>query len=216
VDTAGDPAAPVIGIPGGGVNFGGLLHKISAGDYDVGWDWLPAPLAAGAPRAFHTDPLGDLWVAKGDIAAGAWKRARDVLFGRTYFNATNNCATTNSPFGFNAVDRDSYDLFTASGPGCATLPVGGMWQINSMITVTSTAAAWTNHTHTWNLGATPDKRKQVHMNVAGTLTNDLSGTRIIPANTPVQIYFYGSTAMALVANGQQCYFEVAYLGTGGT
>jgi hypothetical protein len=36
VDTAGDPAPPVVGIPGGG-EVGGLLSKVSGGDYDVGW-----------------------------------------------------------------------------------------------------------------------------------------------------------------------------------
>jgi hypothetical protein len=97
----------------------------------------PAALAPAAPFQSFVDDLGDMWVAKGGVYGGAWKRARDVLYGYAYRSAALTTSTTNVLYPFDTASRDTYGLFTAPS---FIAPIGGLYYLSAGIVFTSGAA----------------------------------------------------------------------------
>lgn len=92
---------------------------------------LPPPLAAGAPFQSFTDGSGEVWVAKGGVNGGVFRKARDVLRSRTCRNGawtvTTTMARTNP--GDPAGGYDDFALFN-SGSWLATVPLAGYWRVS--------------------------------------------------------------------------------------
>jgi hypothetical protein len=99
---------------------------------------LPPPLAAGAPFQSFTDDAGEVWVAKGGVNGGAWKRARDVLHCAVSRN-TPYTYTINTPIVYDTVDRDPYGLWDAAAVGFR-VPVAGVYFVSLEATWSATAA----------------------------------------------------------------------------
>jgi hypothetical protein len=99
---------------------------------------LPAPVTSGTTIQTFTDALGDVWVAKNGVNAGAWKRARDVLHARVWRNAAFNFTTAGPVLAFDTVDRDPYGMYsTATGQFSAV--VAGWYHLEIRAVATSTA-----------------------------------------------------------------------------
>src|SRR5215831_3111986 len=93
----------------------------------------PAPLAAGAALQSYTDPTGEVWVAKGGVNSGQWRKAKDVLKARAYRVATYNLPTAaNTVMVYDTTNRDDYSLYNITN-GTISFPVTGWYRIHAQI-----------------------------------------------------------------------------------
>jgi hypothetical protein len=143
------PVAPAV--PAGQVAIanvfvgGGVAAIVAANITDVrplglavgGSAALPPPLGAGAPTQGYTDPSGEVWVAKGGVVGGAWRKARDVLSARVFRNAAFTVAATETPFSWDSV---SYDPFAMWAGSTVTVPLAGLYRVTAVLTGTATAS----------------------------------------------------------------------------
>jgi hypothetical protein len=146
--TTGTPVAPAVPanayaiaqltIPGGSANLNGVT-VVDLRATLVTAPELPSPLAATAALATYTDPAGDVWVAKGGVNAGAWRRARDVLQARVY-RAAAWTLTNNGQIPFDTAVFDNYGLFVANA---FTVPVAGTYLAYGGMSANATAAGQT-------------------------------------------------------------------------
>jgi hypothetical protein len=113
---------------------------------------FPAPLSGAAPLTLFNDPYGDVWVAKGGVNGGAWRRARDVLTATAARNAAWGVTTTSSVLAFDQVTRDPYAILGPAGQTW-TVPCPGWWRVRANYAATAsgvgqTMAAALNHNGT--------------------------------------------------------------------
>lgn len=102
---------------------------------------LEPALAAGAPFSSFTDPWGEVWVAKGGVNAGAWKKARDVLHARWYRNAALPFSAGGGLlYAYDAMVRDPYTLWNGSA---FVAPVAGLYRASFFLSINTTAAGQT-------------------------------------------------------------------------
>jgi hypothetical protein len=113
----------------------------------IGWatvgSAVPEPLLAGALTQSFTDPSGEVWIANGNVAAGAWQRASGVLHARVYRNAAFSLLTgSGTPIAFDTASEDPFGLLLTTGyPGEISIPVPGRWQIITAVQVQGTGGA---------------------------------------------------------------------------
>jgi hypothetical protein len=101
---------------------------------------MPPPLASTDPFRSFTDASGEVWVARGAIAGGVWRRARDVLRCRFHREAPATGANTAwQDIALNIGEYDNYQLYNAN-TGVITLPLPGNWRISMQIGVSATAS----------------------------------------------------------------------------
>jgi hypothetical protein len=98
------------------------------------------PVAAAAPLAAYTDPItSEVWVAKGGVNGGVWRKGRDVLRARMFRNTAFSVPTTVTTVPWDGTSYDDYGLYVAAQNGFV-IPVTGMYQFVSKIIVNGTAA----------------------------------------------------------------------------
>lgn len=100
-------------------------------------DNLPV-LVAPTIQTF-TDLYGEVWIALNGADTGGWQRARDVLHGMAYRNATWNIATSIALVQLDSVQSDPYGMWTGAPTYGFTLPVPGWWRVHAQVNGTSTA-----------------------------------------------------------------------------
>jgi hypothetical protein len=186
---------PGRGVPPGGTT-GDSLVKVSQGDYDTAWrTFLPPPLAAADPFTTHTDPNGEVWVAKGSVAAGAWKKPADVLHARVVRATawTSNIALT--PVVFDQATKDDFAMFNLT-TGEATLPVAGWWRVDTVVAVSSqTVQTWTAIAIQLN-GATDPQGGQIND------TFDEQGTWQFPTHLSLSLFGAAGDKVRVLYNTQ--------------
>jgi len=76
-----------------------------------------APLGASDPFTWFDDPSGERWVAKGGVAGGVWRRAKDALSCKVYRNAAFTAPTGGARFPYDTAvpSRDAYGMFDPTG-----------------------------------------------------------------------------------------------------
>jgi hypothetical protein len=82
------------------------------------------PVAAGTPFQSYTDQNSVVWIAKGAVAGGAWRRARDYLHARIYRAAALNYMLVSNSCAFDTADYDVYGLL---GGGGFVVPLAGLY-----------------------------------------------------------------------------------------
>jgi len=98
----------------------------------------PAPLGAAAPIASYTDPTGEVWVAKGGVNSGQWRRARDVLH-CNYFRSAAATIAGQALFTYDGMTSDPYGIYNTSN-GIFTALIAGKWRIRAALGATPTAS----------------------------------------------------------------------------
>jgi hypothetical protein len=190
---------------------------------------VPAAVGSGSGLVSFTDSLGDVWVAKGAVNGGAYKRARDVLHAYWVRNAA---LTTVTAYGqmitFDAMQYDDYGLWQAgTGNGSAgsfVILVPGMYRLTAqMVCVPTASAQWLN-VGVYQTGF----RKVNNIVMAPGVVNVNSGfnlyyltvnaqiTMRCVANDTLQVSAWSSTAglSYLVNNAYSSLFQIDYMGTG--
>jgi hypothetical protein len=102
------PAAPTVAPPAG-------LLWVDTSVTPAGWNPLPPPVASGAGISTFTDVMGDLWVAKGGIAGGAWRRATSVIHGRYQMPTNIAGGTGNNTLTCTQADIDPFGCIGSNG-----------------------------------------------------------------------------------------------------
>jgi hypothetical protein len=98
---------------------------------------LPPPVTSGTTIQSYTDPTGEIFVAKNGVNAGAWKRARDVLYAKWYRNTTLNITTSLQDVGYDTMVKDDYGLY--DGIANFSPCFNGWWEMHVSFGCTFTA-----------------------------------------------------------------------------
>ena len=178
---------------------------------------LPAPTASGTTVSF-TDPWGEVWVARSTYAAGAWRKARDVLHGYAYRSATGLAMpTANATIQFDTVLRDVHGMWNAA-TWSFVLPIAGWWWCYGAVTTAATAAGYYIQ---GDLMAGPAASMvgilapNVTNAVAGGMYYRAYGAYYAAAQDNIRLMAYLDLASQTVTTGQgYTKLEVSYMGTG--
>jgi hypothetical protein len=193
---------------------------------------VPAAVGSGSGLVSFTDDLGDVWVAKGGVNGGVYKRARDVLHAAYVRNAALSTVATAGGSGvmttFDGMQYDDYGMWQTgvgnqSAGGFVTL-VPGMYRLTAqMVCVPTAGGQWldvgiyqTNFRKVNNVVMTPGV-----VNVNSTfnlyyLTVNAQITMRCVANDIMQVGAWSNAAglTYYVNNAYSCLFQINYLGTG--
>jgi hypothetical protein len=134
-------------------------------------DNLPAPTVSATVQSF-VDVNGEVWIAKNTVNGGAWKRARDTLFGLIINSA--GYTTLASPGGivpYSATSKDTWGIATGSPNYGLTAPIAGWYRIVASLVGTTTSA-------------NNDMQGQIQQNILpATITSLTSDNAITPATS---------------------------------
>jgi hypothetical protein len=176
---------------------------------------LPAPLAAGVATTSFQDDLGDYWIANGNVAAGVWKRCRDVLYLRVYRNAAYTLAAAQTAIPWDTVATDNYGMWSSANSTRFTPPVPGLWLLQTHIQVAGVAVGGWIQSYPLKNNA---QASGSNITQAGSAGSTLILTYSEPITTAAGDYITVGTwmnsglAAAVGANG--VYATFTYLGTG--
>lgn len=173
---------------------------------------LPAPVTSGSGIQSYTDPYGDVWVAANGVNGGAWRRARDVLYGRVGRTAAYNYVQ-NTPTAIpwtTPAQHDTYGMYTVAQNGF-TVPVAGLWTVHAQLCITFTAVG-----QFLGLYVGPNHRSNTQ---AGTTGNTYChGHDVVPCNAGdvlTTLGYSGTAGLAMAGlTSSDVYFTVKYEGTG--
>ena len=89
------------------------------------------PVASSSPIVFTTDSYGEVWVAKGNVAGGVWRRAREYIRARAYRNAgiVVPVWTAAMQFPLDTIGYDEYGLFILGSAAGFRCPIDGMYHV---------------------------------------------------------------------------------------
>jgi hypothetical protein len=174
----------------------------------------PPPLASGAAFQSYTDSQGDVWVAKGGIFSGAWRRATSSLYARWQRNAALTSATVAPAYlTFDSVQFDSYSMWQAASPGFV-VPIPGLYRVGLSMTFTTTAAGQQLNAAVYQ---TSFRKMQftTYSGAAGPITCTTTGIIKCVAGDWMGASAISSVALAYVVNTAfNSWYEINYLGTG--
>jgi hypothetical protein len=165
------------------------------------------PLGAGAAFSVLSDTSGEMWIAKGGVFGGAWRRAKDTLYAKAPQGAVTLSGSTPIPMG--AATTDPYGCFSAAGFTC---PMAGQYLALMNLQVTGLGAGSGPIYAVQKNGA--DTVTNVLFNASGTAQNySLVVSDIVPAVAGDVIRMrVGNTSGTVSAGGG--FLQVRYVGTG--
>ena len=180
-------------------------------DY-ANWVPLPAALGAAAPFTSFTAPDGEVWVAKGGVAGGAWRRARDVI--HVYFNRAGTLAITGntSLVAYDTVQSDPMGLgITSNGFTC---PIAGSYQVHGQYMYTATAVNQPYSCAIWRNGAAVRYGEIALSNASGNVVcATIDGTMSdMSAGDLIQIYTNYAPAVSLSGGIPYTHMTARYIG----
>jgi hypothetical protein len=181
---------------------------------------IPTPVpSTQTTTSYYTDPqTGQLWVAHGGVYSGTYRPARDVLFCRVYRQGASVTGTTNGAYGFDTVDRDNYNM-TVVNNFTITVPVSGVWSINSQTCFTASAAnQWTQQYLETGSGTTYNPiagNNATSSYASGQNYCQCHTVRYLTGGTNIQLWHQESVGgLNMLVGSAQAFLEAAYLGTG--
>lgn len=91
---------------------------------------LPNPVTTGTTIQTFQDVNVEWWVAKNNVNSGAWRKAKDVLHGVVYRNATWGPLTaTLTVVQYDSTQRDPYGMWGGTPNWGFICPVPGWWRV---------------------------------------------------------------------------------------
>jgi hypothetical protein len=180
---------------------------------------VPAALGSAAPFTTFTDTTGEVWVAKGGVNGGAYKRAKDVLHAYSARVAALSTVTTvNTPIVFDAVQYDDYGIWQSTPTVGFIVPIAGMWRLTGQMYFLPTAAG-----QTLNVGLAVSGFRKLNNVVLSSAV--VAGAAMCAggavsfrcnANDYLQLWSWSNTAGIPYSVGlaYSCFFQVDYMGTG--
>jgi hypothetical protein len=98
---------------------------------------LPPALGAGAALQSFTDLNGEVWIAKGGVNGGAWRKARDVIYSRVYRSAAFMLQASGAAIPYDTIDMDAYGLYNSTNFGWYA-PVTGLYLVSATMSAIPT------------------------------------------------------------------------------
>jgi hypothetical protein len=178
-------------------------------------DSLPPPVISGTTVQSFTDVWGDVWIAKNGVYGGAWKRARDTLYGKWYRNAAFTLPAGQAAVPLDSTTRDPYSMYTNPAGSAAYPPISGLYDILWQVTANATASGqWVQPRFFINgmlMGVS-----QSYASSVNAFSSVISQQFVLHVGDYIQFYDNASTALAagVGAPGYWTYATVEYYGTG--
>lgn len=168
----------------------------------------PAPVTSGTTIQTYQDPTGEWWVAKNGVNGGNWFKARDVLYGRVSRVAAYTYPTTAAVMPWDTVYADAYGMWTAASHAF-TVPVGGLWRLDTQICVAFTAAMQFTGLQSFTV------RSNAYAPGACNTYARIHDTYSVAANGTISVTAYTNVALTDPGlNNSDGYMTVQYVGTG--
>ena len=177
-------------------------------DY-ANWVPLPAALGAAAPLTSFTAPDGEVWVAKGGVNGGQWRKARDVLRVKACRQAAYNLGTAAVAMPWDLSIYDDYGLRSGSN---FTAPIAGWWRMHTQVGAAATASGQ-YQAGTIVFGSSTAVRTNQYMFAATNFYMHMSGIFRCNAGDVCYSTQYASAAMVMVPTSYDSYAEFEYLGS---
>lgn len=177
---------------------------------------LPPPLGAGAPIASITDQSGEVWVAKGGVNGGAWRKARDVLAANVYRTAALSFPGPYTTVPFDTVQFDAYGLWIPATSRFRA-PVAGVWAFALTLHASCYANGYLQAAIQSPTTAILYPTTSANGGTAQTIGAHTSALYRLNANDEVQAFSGASGALAMQVPGLGAIpnrFTATYVGTG--
>jgi hypothetical protein len=176
-----------------------------------------AALGAAAPLAYFTDTRGDLWIAKGGVNGGAWRRARDVLRARVWRSTSFSFPTTAAGLDFDGSPaKDDYGIYSHASQGFVC-PVAGVYRYTCQLCANVTAAgSFVTQMVQSPAGTTLVTRNDYGTGAGNASYSLLTDTLTIAAGALVKTVIQGSASIGGLGYGTSLinWAALEYLGTG--
>ena len=206
------PLASVF-IPGGSASINGAnIADLRPGLLAIGASALPPPVAPGSAIQSFTDNRGVVWVAKGGVNGGAWKRARDVLSAKWFRSAAWTLSTSRVVLAMDAMERDPYGLWVAGQSGYV-VPIPGRWQGNFQVAAVATTTGQYLQSAISKNG-TMQRAFSGFASLATTLYATAIETLLLAAGDVLTMGIVGNVALAGATTNLLTCMTLDYLGTG--
>lgn len=172
------------------------------------------PLAAGAAFQSFTDSTGTVWIAKGGVNGGAWRKASDVLRVRAYVSI--GFTVPAGPLGitFNAVTAGD-DPYGMAAPPQFNCLVPGVFLVTTKVEFTPQAGATWTGLYVLRNGVNVGLAPIVHAGGAFAV-GPYAATliRATSASDYISVQINGSATGAGVVGTDRTFCAIQYLGTG--
>jgi hypothetical protein len=177
-------------------------------------DSLPPPVTSGTTVQSFTDVWGDVWIAKNGVYGGAWKRARDTLYGKWYRSAALTVGAY-GPLQLDATTRDPYSMFFNVAQGAAAVPIAGVYDMLLQISATATATGQWVQPRIF-INSELMAVSQSYASSANAFSSVVSQQFACNAGDVLQFFINISASLAIGvgAPGYWTYATVEYYGTG--
>jgi hypothetical protein len=182
-------------------------------------DNLPPPVTPPtAPIQSFTDAMtGEVWIARGNVYSGGWRKARDVVHFHAFRNAAYNLPTASGIIAFDTNWADNFSLYTGSPNYGCQVPVQGFYRAFAYLEVTVAVAGTyiqmnlqQNNTTNWS------SDNYFSTRASGGLCARTQALMYLNAGDIVNLHAYQPQGYPCVVTGNipPCHLEVSYLGTG--
>lgn len=172
---------------------------------------VPPPLGAGAPFSSFTAADGDVWVAKGGVYSGAWKRARDVLACQYYRTAALTGTTGVTTFTHDTKVSDLYGIYSA---GHLTIPLAGIWHIEQQVCFAPSAVGQFLDSNLYIPSLSLNRGAMTGSTGTPWLTALTSFDEPLAAGADVQTQLQTSPALGINVGRGLTWMAARYVGTG--
>lgn len=175
---------------------------------------LPAPVTGTTLQTF-VDTTGETWVARGDIAAGAWMRARDVLALGVFRGAAVTFPTTQATLIFDSTTLDVYGLYDV-GTGMFTAPVAGLYHVDAQVVGGSSDTPYAGTIFAILNKTSANQQVGYAVGGGGSVRVTLAISDVIELNAgdTLNIDITATPAANIATGSPQTHFAAYYIGTG--
>ena len=192
----------------------GNITMVAPGPLGAGTATVPPPVSSGAALQSFTDSNGEVWVAKGGVNGGVWKKARDVVHAFYNRSTAGTVPTAAGITKFDQLELDPYGLYNTTS-GLFTCPVPGVYRLTATVGAVATAAG-----QFLQIGIQPNgtigKNGPTSWSSAASqaLTSGCAINRGCLAGDTLNPWIAASASMAIAGSVAANYMQIDYLGTG--
>jgi hypothetical protein len=194
-------AADIIDVRPGGLSIGAT----------GGPSW--PPVAPATPFTSYTDGNGEIWVARGGVNGGAWKRARDVLKAAYYRSNAWNASGAATAIAMNAIETDDYGLYNAATATFTAPLAGWYWHFATLAVTTAVATGQYMSGQLASAAGVAYAADLAWASAIGQVYMRVQMLRLMAAGDTVQVRQASGPAGLAGVTGQHMRYDIEYRGS---